>query len=304
MASLSHHLPSLLLLLNLLDAATNGDSVKPAIPACRSFECGNGQIIGYPFWQQGNQDEHCGYPGFAVSCYGQQPLLHLFDHLYQVKKISYPENTLIATFRDLSDGSKCPMAPHDVNLNSSPFLNYTTGVKMVKCFYNCTLYPPSLPDIECLRYGLKRSYAFMEGTIPEFDWRKYCESTMRVPVAVKTGNRRDGLSGDDFGRALKEGFELTWRSPESGCRSCEASGGFCGFGNGPNQKPFCFCNDGKRYDVCSDKGNFLYMVCFSLCLYVTRARTSVGSEKSFFPLGARRLVNIYTARTMTLVLVN
>ncbi|XP_058210048.1 LEAF RUST 10 DISEASE-RESISTANCE LOCUS RECEPTOR-LIKE PROTEIN KINASE-like 1.2 [Rhododendron vialii] len=214
MASLSHHLPSLLLLLNLLDAATNGDSVKPAIPACSSFDCGNGQIIGYPFWQQGNQDEYCGYPGFAISCYGQQPLLHLFDHLYQVKKISYPKNTLIATFRDLSDG-----------------------------------------NIECLRYGLKRSYAFMVGAIPEFDWRKYCESTMRVPVAVKTGNRRDGLSGDDFGRALKEGFELTWRSPESGCRSCEASGGFCGSGNGPNQKPFCFCNDGKRYDVCSDKGD-------------------------------------------------
>lgn len=147
------------------------------------------------------------------------------------------------------------MAPHDVKLNSSSFLNYTIEDKMVKFFHNCTLYPPSIADIECLRYGLKRSYVFMEGAIPEFDWHRYCEGTVRVPV-IFAGDR-ESLLRDHFGRVLKEGFKLTWRSPDSGCRSCEASGGFCGYRSGLNQKSFCFCNDGKHSDNCHNDGNLI-----------------------------------------------
>jgi hypothetical protein len=103
-----------------------------------------------------------------------------------------------------------------------------------------------------------------ERSIPEFDWDRYCDSTARVAVVGKAGDGRDSLLENDFGRVLREGFELTWRSPESGCRLCEASGGFCGYRNGLNEKAFfCFCDGGRTYDVCGDKGNLLYMVCFS-----------------------------------------
>ncbi|KAH7843082.1 hypothetical protein Vadar_012442 [Vaccinium darrowii] len=232
MASLSYlHLPSLILLLiNILYTATNGDSVKPSNPACPSFDCGDGQIIGYPFWQQGNQNEHCGYPGLAVSCNHQQPQLRLFDHFYGLKKINYSENTLTAAYPELNDATRCPMAPHDVKLNSTSFLNYTIEDKM-------------------------RSYVFMEGAIPEFDWHRYCEGTVRVPV-IFAGDR-ESLLRDHFGRVLKEGFKLTWRSPDSGCRSCEASGGFCGYRSGLNQKSFCFCKDGKHSDNCHNEGDVI-----------------------------------------------
>ncbi|XP_057471952.1 uncharacterized protein LOC130760587 [Actinidia eriantha] len=117
--------------------------------------------------------------------------------------------------------------------------------KVVRFFYNCTLYPPSLPYIECLRYGLKRSYVFVEGAIPEFDWERYCETTVSVPVINKGG---DGILVNSFGRVLQDGFKLTWRSPDRACRSCEASGGFCGYGNGLLQKFICHCNDGQQSD--------------------------------------------------------
>ncbi|OMO58453.1 hypothetical protein COLO4_34618 [Corchorus olitorius] len=123
---------------------------------------------------------------------------------------------------------------------------------MLRFFYNCTLFPPSLPSISCLEYNAKRSYVFIEGAIPEFDWNKYCESTVTFPVTDKAveGVLRGGVEG-----ALLEGFELTWHQPDVACQSCEGSGGFCGYSNNNynlHNNFFCHCTDGKHSINCHD----------------------------------------------------
>ncbi|THG18261.1 LEAF RUST 10 DISEASE-RESISTANCE LOCUS RECEPTOR-LIKE PROTEIN KINASE-like 1.2 [Camellia sinensis] len=257
MASIAHHLSHLLLFTILLHTSINGNPTKsPTIPY-PSFDCGNSLVISYPFWlkSQQNNDEYCGYPGFDLSCTDRQPLLRLFNHLYRLKNINYSENTLTAAYLELNNGA-CPIAPHDVrlNLNISYFLNYTIEDKMVHFFYNCTLYPPSLSSIACLQHGLKRSYVFMEGAIPEFDWQRFCESTVSAVVVEKGGD--GGFLGGGFGRVLQDGFKLGWRSPDSDCRACEATGGFCGYrySDGLHRNFICICSDGRRSDNCHDNG--------------------------------------------------
>lgn len=92
---------------------------------------------------------------------------------------------------------------------------------------------------------------FIVGAVPEFDWSGYCETTATVPVIEKSVG---GDLVDDFGRGIREGFELTWRS-DGGCRSCEDSGGFCGYGGGDlHRNFFCFCSGGRRSSNCHNNG--------------------------------------------------
>ncbi|XP_050216282.1 LEAF RUST 10 DISEASE-RESISTANCE LOCUS RECEPTOR-LIKE PROTEIN KINASE-like 1.2 isoform X2 [Mercurialis annua] len=225
---------------------TNGASLKSPNPNyCPPFNCGNGVIISYPFWHQAQQHEYyCGYPGFNISCHAQTPVLHLSnngDFYYPIKNINSSNKSVTVSYTELN----CPKLTHDFVLRNSLF-NYTIGNKIVKFFYNCSLYPPSLPHVQCLQYGGKRSYEFKEGEIPEFDWRRYCESTVVAPVLD------EGVNGGLFG------FKLTWKQPADGkCRSCEASGGFCGYDNGLTDDFFCICDGGRRSISCHDSGNFV-----------------------------------------------
>ncbi|KAK9288757.1 hypothetical protein L1049_017221 [Liquidambar formosana] len=247
MASLSHHLPTLLLI-TLLYTTTNADSPQPSNPTCPSFDCGNGITIRYPFWHQNDQFEYCGYPGFNLACAGQAPTLRLSDDTYQVKTINYSEKTITLSYVELNEGL-CPKILHDVTPTTASLFNYTVGNEMLRFFYNCTLFPPSLPSIACLEYGGTRSYVFKVGAIPEFDWPRFCEEIVTVPVMEKTVG---GAMGNGFVRAMQHGFNLTWW-PESVCQSCEGSGGFCGYSKTRRQNFFCLCSDGRHSANCDDK---------------------------------------------------
>ncbi|KAK6265282.1 hypothetical protein QUC31_016119 [Theobroma cacao] len=128
---------------------------------------------------------------------------------------------------------------------------------MLRFFYNCTLFPPSLPSISCLQYNAKKSYVFIEEAIPEFDWNNYCESTVSVPMIEKAVH---GALSDGFAGALQQGFELTWQQPDVACRSCEATGGLCGYmisSNDLHKNFFCHCHDGKHSINNHDNGKDL-----------------------------------------------
>ncbi|KAK2990239.1 hypothetical protein RJ640_014691 [Escallonia rubra] len=267
----------------LLYTGIHGNSVKSSNSACPSFDCGNGLVIGYPFWQQSHQPDHCGYPGFNISCTGQTPFLHLSDHLYRVKSIDYPQNSLVIAYGELND-TICPLVSHGVTINSTlPLLNYTGDDKTVNFFYNCTLYPPSVQYIKCLQYGAKRAYVFMDGAIPEFDWRSYCESIVRVPVIGKAAGDDGAVLADGFGGALQDGFKLTW-SADRECQTCEASGGFCGHGgDGVHRKFFCFCGDGRQLASCHDAGTLIFgslMITSTVVFLIGRKK--IGAHKRGF----------------------
>lgn len=253
MASMAHYLPSLFFI-NLLFTYINA--------TCPSFDCGNGVTIGYPFWHQNQMFQHyCGYPGFNLSCNNKNPTtLYLSSTFYSVKAINYSDHTLTLNYLEVKD-TNCPRIPHDVNLSTSSLLNYTLGNTLLRFFYNCTLYPPSHPPIACLDYGTRRSFVFMVGAEPEFDWHAYCESIVTVPVIAK---EVDGvLARGLIGQALRDGFKLTWKS-DGACESCEASGGFCGVSSGQHQNFSCICNDGQDSTKCRVKGNCSY---YFICIF-------------------------------------
>lgn len=234
----------------LLFSSINGDSIQD--PACPSFDCGNGITIDYPFWHQNQQIEHCGYPGFDLSCADQNPMLHLSNYtdLYPIKHINYSNKSLILAYSGLKSAT-CPTITHDITLNTSSLLFNSSGNKLVRFFYNCSLYPPSLPHIQCLQYGAKRSYVFKEGAIPEFDWNRYCASTVVVPVIEEAMDHGDLVQGFD------QGFKLTWNqaAADGVCQSCEASGGFCSYSNGLPSTFFCICSYGRESINCHNHGN-------------------------------------------------
>ncbi|KAL0348583.1 UNVERIFIED_CONTAM: hypothetical protein Sangu_1086100 [Sesamum angustifolium] len=252
MAPRPHHLPFLSVFITSFSIFTNGNSVNPPPSTCAAaFDCGNGLTLRYPFWPQTQQPIHCGYPNFSVSCTNSQPVLHIANHPFHIKSINSSENTLIVAYGEASSTTSCPIMTHDFTLESTPSLNYTKDNKILHFYYNCTVYPPSVHNIKCLQRGAKHSYAFVNGSVPEFDWPHHCESSITVPVI---GKAVDGLVANGSGDALREGFKLAWKTVDSECQLCEASGGFCGYSsnksNSVDPNFFCFCSDGQHLKNC------------------------------------------------------
>lgn len=249
----SRTLPFFSFLIAFFFITTNSNSVNRP-PPCASFDCGDGAVLGYPFYPQNNrQSTFCGYPKFAVSCTNNRPILQIGPNNYRVKTLNSSENTVTVTYDVVST---CPVAPRGgFSLEANYSLNYSRDNKMVHFYYNCTLYPPSVPNIKCLQRGAKHSYAFVDGSVPEFNWIQYCESIVTVPVIEKAV---DGLTGNGPGDALGEGFRLTWKASDGACQLCEESGGFCGYGSNSVDPEFsCFCNHGNHNSkTCLDEGNF------------------------------------------------
>ncbi|XVF62447.1 hypothetical protein PTKIN_Ptkin09bG0008600 [Pterospermum kingtungense] len=244
-----------LCLISLLNTFITANSLQTPNTLCPSFTCGNGFSISYPFWHNQDQQllERCGYPGFNVSCNDRNPVLHLSNNTYQIRTINYSHKSLLISHFEAKHVT-CPSLYQNFTLPAFSLFNYSTSHnRMLRFFYNCTLFPPSIPSIVCLRYSAKNSYVFTEGAIPEFDWNTYCDSTVTVPVIERAVN---GVSSNGFVGALQEGFELTWQQPaDVACRSCEATGGFCGYSNDQlHEKFFCHCPDGKHSTSCADNG--------------------------------------------------
>ncbi|KAK6913683.1 Wall-associated receptor kinase, C-terminal [Dillenia turbinata] len=246
MASPSHHVMSshllFLIFIFLLYASLKANCQNPSNFSCPSFKCGDGTSINYPFWHQEQETEYCGYPGFGVLCSSQRPILHLSDHRYYVESIDYSQHTMILAYTELD--ATCPRAMHNVTLKSSPLLSYGTDEKMLIFVYNCSVYPASPPPVACLRHGIKQSFVFLLGSVPDFDWYENCETIVSVPVM---GDAVNGVMINGYDRALQEGFRLTWQ-PDGVCQLCEATGGFCKYGL--NQTFSCICSDGQHSSNC------------------------------------------------------
>ncbi|KAK4405468.1 hypothetical protein Sango_0553300 [Sesamum angolense] len=225
MAPRPHHLPFLSVFITSFSIFTNGNSVNPPPSTCAAaFDCGNGLTLRYPFWPQTQQPIHCGYPNFSVSCTNSQPVLHIANHPFHIKSINSSENTLIVAYGEASSTTSCPIMTHDFTLEPTPSLNYTKDNKILRFYYNCTTDP----------------YPNLIGLI-----------TVSLACAV-IGKAVDGLVANGSGDALREGFKLAWKTVDSECQLCEASGGFCGYSSDNSVDPnfFCFCSDGQHLKNC------------------------------------------------------
>ncbi|KAM0042043.1 putative wall-associated receptor kinase, galacturonan-binding domain-containing protein [Helianthus debilis subsp. tardiflorus] len=245
MASLHQFLPSIFLFIFII----KGNSLPKYPPP--SFSCGDGVDFAYPFWQRSQKPNHFGYTSLGVTCINKTPTIELDNnHLYRVKSVNNSENSFVVSFYELGD-TTCPVALHDV-INNSSFLTYSNNVKLVNFFYNCTVYPSGVEPIKCLQVGARHSYVFLNGSVPKFDWKTNCDSLVTIPMSIESSITTD------FGKGMKQGFELKW-STSVECASCEASSGFCVYDN--EQMFSCSCGKGGRYENCHERGvTILYIV--------------------------------------------
>ncbi|KAF5742387.1 receptor-like protein kinase [Tripterygium wilfordii] len=122
-----------------------------AIPAtgqdeCSERKCGRrGPAVRFPFKIKGRHPNHCGYPGFDISCNEkQQPVLELPDSVkLLIKKIKY-KSQVIHVY-----DSCLPRSIRYLNISASPF-NYFDSYLSNYTFFKCSDNPMSYRRVNCL----------------------------------------------------------------------------------------------------------------------------------------------------------
>ncbi|KAL4179000.1 hypothetical protein AMTRI_Chr13g85020 [Amborella trichopoda] len=227
------------MLLFLLLVTFNGEfaSADAQSQACFSQVCG-GFNISYPFWLQTEDGAYCGYEGFEIKCSKARPILDLNSDAYFVKGINYNSKTLTVIDTEL-ESNACPRPEKNVSFGNSP-LTYAPQDTELFFFFNCSndiiVSPPSGYLLPCLvNSDNHSSYAFL--TRPAMaNLYDHCEEVVVVPILESAASDWSG----GVGGVVDKGFNLTWGSDDSGCISCENSGGSCGY-NTSTESFVCYC---------------------------------------------------------------
>ncbi|CAL5096115.1 unnamed protein product [Urochloa decumbens] len=246
--------------------------------ACpKSFRCGgDGVDIHYPFFPANASYAiggytaygYCGYPGMAVACdEAGRATLRLKDSNYTVLAIDYEGNTVTVADKDVLAAGDCPRVTHNVTVPAETWLNLsTTANDNLAFFYDCVFTaggvaapPPSIiAPINCSGFaGRDRlvSYVAAQNEVPPQEpWPRACKPVVVVPVLKELFLNSDEylprLNSDGYGKALKQGFQLTWDPTAGPGFLCEQSKGQCSYNQG-GEFIGCLCSDGRvRHPDC------------------------------------------------------
>ncbi|XP_059442277.1 rust resistance kinase Lr10-like isoform X1 [Corylus avellana] len=187
---------------------------------CAELPCGaHGPVIRFPF-RVNSQPEHCGYPGFHLSCTDTNDTVVELPNSVKlfVKRINYKSQVL-----QLYDPAHCiPKQLRRLNLSSSPFQFEEEYYSLSDfAFFNCSPRKVKFEFIRCLSspnhqvYAFNEGYPFNEG----YDLMNLplssCTKMYTLPSIPKTT-----VLGDD-----EKNLELQWSRPV--CGHCEAKGKKC-----------------------------------------------------------------------------
>ncbi|TKW26045.1 hypothetical protein SEVIR_3G160200v4 [Setaria viridis] len=278
--------------------------------ACpKSLRCGDGVEVHYPFFLANNS--YCGYPGMAIACEGGRATLRLKDDNYTVLNIDYENHTVTVADKEvLSAGAgDCPRVTHNVTVPAETWLNLsTTANDDLAFFFGCnfteaTPPPPPIPRINCSSFpGRDReSYVVAKNDVlPQDPWPGACKEVVVVPVLkdrlFSSDEYLPRLNSDGYGKALKQGFQLTWDPSRGPCFLCEKSKGQCSY-NQSGQFFGCLCSDGRvRDEECGPKtkprkialtigssiaaGVLSLLLVVMTCLYIRKRRQYKMSSSS------------------------
>uniref|UniRef100_A0A1D1ZIU3 non-specific serine/threonine protein kinase n=1 Tax=Anthurium amnicola TaxID=1678845 RepID=A0A1D1ZIU3_9ARAE len=213
---------------------------------CQPRSCGNGVNVEYPFWIEGRQPDHCGYPSFKLACKGEAPVIDVYNQAYLVRHIFYDNQSFIVSSVALSSGS-CPVPAYNLSLGVTPFRVNLTN-RYLYFYLNCTRVVPGYSMIPCRADDEGRPSFVGSYPIPDQERRMGgCMSPVVFPF-VDDGNDDGDDDGDDDCRALLErGFLLSWEAVD--CRDCRASGGRCRYDTTGNRFS-CLCSDRSHAVSC------------------------------------------------------
>ncbi|KAJ6687550.1 RING/U-BOX SUPERFAMILY PROTEIN [Salix koriyanagi] len=178
---------------------------------CREERCKkHGPAIRFPFRIKEKQPDHCGYPGFDLSCTDRkETLLELptSEKLY-VNEIDYASQLIIAR-----DPDEClPKQLRNFSLSRSPFESGYKGLSNYS-FFNCTSPKGDGYNLDCLSGPGYNIYAYTSDNSISYTDLTNC---------TKLYNR-SSVPSEIF--EMKNILYLNWSMP--GCQQCEKQRKFC-----------------------------------------------------------------------------
>jgi hypothetical protein len=214
---------------------------------CSELRCGpRGPPVRFPFVLKNRQQDHCGFPGFDLSCTDtNDTLLELpVSVKLFVKKIDYKSQVIHLYY----PGDCFPRQLQGFSLSSSPFdfNQYSNGYSLFNCSQAKGKDNSRSHRISCLSGPGNQVYAIDRhgdiSDLPTLSCRKMYDVDQFIPYNI--------MLGDD------KVFELEWNSPD--CRQCEGEGKNCTLKNMDN----CTSLDNDLNLPLREPGMYIYISAF------------------------------------------
>ncbi|KAJ6760289.1 RING/U-BOX SUPERFAMILY PROTEIN [Salix purpurea] len=207
---------------------------------CREERCKkHGPVIRFPFRIKGKQPDHCGYPGFDLSCTDRkETLLELPTSVkLYVNEIDYASQMIIAR-----DPDEClPKQLRNFSLSRSPFGSGYKGLSNYS-FFNCTSSKGDGYNLDCLS-GPGYIYAYTSDYSISYTDLTNCTKLYNlssIPTEIVD---------------LENTLHLNWSKPDSG--RCERRGKFCRRNSSASLETEC-------YDKPKSKEGMVFVTRFSV----------------------------------------
>ncbi|KAF8376703.1 hypothetical protein HHK36_031620 [Tetracentron sinense] len=250
----------------------------------RTFDCGNIQNIGYPFWGR-NRPEYCGLPEFELRCEDGSPEMEIMSQQYHVLGINQIQEVLTLARMDFWNDT-CPLQFANTTLNYTLF-NYTRDNANLTLFYGCTstIVINASNRFDCTVNGITSGSYFVIGPVPMDPNQNLtkCNISIQVPIlqAAVYGLLDDPLNLE---KALRGGFKVKYNATnDTLCMECVESGGHCGY-DWTLLQPTCFCHDQPYPEACPTSGISggvaAIIIAFLLFIIFRRRKQTIRETKS------------------------
>lgn len=217
---------------------------------CQPTRCGDsGPTIKFPFRLRDHQPEHCGYPGFELSCTESNDtefelqfpvtastnnvMLPIFAKVW-IWKIDYRAQLIY--INDFMANYCPPGQPPSVNSSISLFkIAEVFGVEEGYTLFNCSSnltdsYPYPIKCLSRQKYQVLAIYSsYGISSLPQYSSCFKMYNVSYVPYSVFTGEHQ------------KYSFHMSLHWSKPSCGNCEAKGKYCRLkNNGTESRTECF----------------------------------------------------------------
>ena len=206
-------------------------SIFAEVDECKESRCAvQGPSIRFPFWLKDHQPDHCGYPGFKLSCSEKnQTMLHLSHSVkLLVRKIDYKSQEIL-----VHDQDDCRLTQFLIlNLSSSPF-HFLQENQVDYSLFNCssTKTDSEFQPVPCLSVPAYPVYAVTSWALIRY---LNLSSCLKIHISLPYQT----LEPENL-------FTMNWVKPM--CKSCETEGKKCRLKKSSSEEPHTECIKGNIF---------------------------------------------------------
>ena len=206
-------------------------SIFAEVDECKESRCAvQGPSIRFPFWLKDHQPDHCGYPGFKLSCSEKnQTMLHLSHSVkLLVRKIDYKSQEIL-----VHDQDDCRLTQFLIlNLSSSPF-HFLQENQVDYSLFNCssTKTDSEFQPVPCLSVPAYPVYA-----VTSWHLIRYLNLSSCLKIHISLPYQT--LEPENL-------FTMNWVKPM--CKSCETEGKKCRLKKSSSEEPHTECIKGTIF---------------------------------------------------------